>query len=517
MNNFLRTLVRSSSFLRKEIFETIRQPRLVFTLILGPFLILLIFGIGYKAEARALRTIFVAEPGSPIAAQIEEFATSLGPQLIFEGVISDRAGAIARLRRGEVDLVAIAPEDAYETIRSNQKAEFTLYHYEIDPFQHDYVNYFGQVYVDEVNRRILRAVTEQGQQDASGLQEDIRTARENARAMRAALEAGDAIAAQQNQTELNRNVDSISLAVGASLGLLGSVQQTLGPGDEGEAGEILAALNNVQQNSDNLNDSSSLAETGGTSGGDPEEIQKLDQVDADLATLEEKLAEFQSISPDILVSPFSSKTESIALVQPSPSEYFAPSVLALLLQHLAVTFAALSIVRERLVGTMELFRVSPLSAMEALLGKYLSYLIFGGLIAAGLTALLVYVLRVPMFGNWWYYVLVVAALLFTSLGIGFIISIISQTDSQAVQYSMIILLASVFFMGFLMPLSALIPPVRVVSWMLPATYGSILLRDIMLRGGPPVPLLLGGLAAIGAGLFLLAWLLLRRLISSSQR
>jgi ABC-2 type transport system permease protein len=309
-------------------------------------------------------------------------------------------------------------------------------------------------------------------------------------------------------------VDSISLAVGASMGLLGSVQETLGGGTGGEAGDVLSALNNVQKNSNDLKSSSG---TGSTSGTGSEQIQKLDQMDADLGTLEEKLGEFQSISPDVLVSPFRSQTESIALVQPTPSEYFAPSVLALLLQHLAVTFAALSIVRERLVGTMELFRVSPLSAMEALLGKFLSYMIFGGIISAALTALLVYVLRVPMYGNWWYYVLIIATLLFTSLGIGFIISIISQTDSQAVQYGMIILLASVFFMGFLMPLSALIPSVRVVSWMLPATYGSILLRDLMLRGSPPGQVLLGGLAAIGVGLFILAWLLLRRLISGSQR
>jgi membrane glycosyltransferase len=50
----------------------------------------------------------------------------------------------------------------------------------------------------------------------------------------------------------------------------------------------------------------------------------------------------------------------------------------------------------------------------------------------------------PMLGTWWHFTLVIAAVLFTSLGICFVISIVSQTDSQAMQYSMIILLASVF-------------------------------------------------------------------------
>ena len=133
-----------------------------------------------------------------------------------------------------------------------------------------------------------------------------------------------------------------------------------------------------------------------------------------------QLAQFQSIDPAIIVSPFRSETKSVANVQPSISDFFAPAVLALLLQHLAVTFAALSIVRERNVGTMELFRVSPLSAAEALFGKYISYLLFGGVIAAILSALLVFALHVPMQGNWWYFALVIGAILFTSLGIGFV-------------------------------------------------------------------------------------------------
>jgi len=168
------------------------------------------------------------------------------------------------------------------------------------------------------------------------------------------------------------------------------------------------------------------------------------------------------------------------------------------------------------VGTIELFRVSPLSAAEALFGKYISYMLFGGLIAAALSALLVFVLHVPMLGNWWYFALVIAVVLFTSLGIGFTISIISQTDSQAVQYSMIVLLASVFFGGFIMSLDMLWEPVRVISWLLPTTYGTLLLRDIALRGSDPNWAMLGGLFAIGLALMLISWRLMRRLITLPQ-
>jgi ABC-2 type transport system permease protein len=62
MGNLFRSMIRASSFFRKEVFEILRQPRLVATLVIGPFLILFIFGIGYRNQPRALRTLFVTQP-----------------------------------------------------------------------------------------------------------------------------------------------------------------------------------------------------------------------------------------------------------------------------------------------------------------------------------------------------------------------------------------------------------------------------------------------------------------------
>jgi ABC-2 type transport system permease protein len=502
-------LIRTFAFLRKEMFEILRQPRLLASLVLGPFLILLIFGIGYRNEARALRTLFVVPEGSSLAKQIEENAANLGPQLIYEGITSDEAQAIQRLSDRDVDLVAVTPYDAFEQIRASKQATFVLYHHEIDPFQVDYVNYFGQVYIDEVNRRVLLAITQEGQTEAADVQQEVAAARRNAAELRQAMEAGDQALASQNQNELSQNVDLISLAVGASVGVLSGVQQTIGPGDAQGPDPMLDSLASLQQDVDQL-------EGEGENGGPSSSTEEIARIEENLVELETQLAEFTSIDPNVLVRPFRSEARSIAQVQPTATDYFAPAVIALLLQHLAVTMAALSIVRERTVGTMELFRVSPLTAGETLVGKYLSYLIFGGLLAAILTLLLVFGLRVPMLGNWWNYVLVIAVLLFTSLGIGFIISLVSQTDSQAVQLTMIVLLASVFFSGFLMSLDLLIPAVRAVSWSLPTTYGIVFLRDIFLRGLPPDFLLLGGLASIGIVLYIIAWALMRRLISVSR-
>jgi ABC-2 type transport system permease protein len=507
MGNFFRGFIRASSFFRKEIFEILRQPRLVATLVLGPFLILFIFGIGYRAQSRSLRTLFVTQSNSPITGQdIEQYGKSVGSLLIYVGVTSDQNEAIDQLQRGQVDLVVVVPGDAESTIKNNQQAVFTLFHHEIDPVQISYINYLGWIYVSAVNQQVLHSFVVQGQKDTVNLQTSIQTAHQNVSAMRQAVQIGDETLAQQKQQGLAGNVDAISQAIGVSLGLLDSLQQTGGT-NGGNTDPVQSTLIDLRQNTNLLSDSTSTMD---------DRLARLDKIDKDITDLDGKLAEFQGIDPSIIVSPFRSETKSVANVQPSISDFFAPAVLALLLQHLAVTFAALSIVRERNVGTMELFRVSPLSAAEALFGKYTSYMMFGGVIAAILSALLVFALHVPMLGNWWNFTLVVTAVLFTSLGLGFAISIVSQTDSQAVQYSMIILLASVFFSGFIMSLDMLWEPVRVISWLLPTTYGTILLRDIALRGIDPNWVLLGGLIAIGLVLMLISWRLMRRLVASSQ-
>jgi ABC-2 type transport system permease protein len=507
MGNFFRGIIRGSSFFRKEIFEILRQPRLVATLVLGPFLILFIFGIGYRAQSRTLRTLFVAQADSAIAAQdIQQYAKSMGSVLIYAGVTGDQNEALNRLHRGQVDLIIVEPGDAVSTIHNSQQAVFTLYQHEIDPVQVSYINYLGRLFVGEVNQQVLRAFAVQAQKDAVTVHANLQEAHQNVSAMRQAVQSGDEVLAQQKQQELAGNVDVISLAAGASLGLLDSLQQTNGT-NGGNAATVQSVLTDLRQNTDQLSDSTGTKD---------ERLARVDKIDKDITDLDGKLAEFQRIDPSIIVSPFRSETKSVANIQPSILDFFAPAVLALLLQHLAVTFAALSIVRERNVGTMELFHVSPLSAAEALFGKYISYMLFGGVIASILSALLVFALHMPMLGNWWYFALVIAAVLLTSLGIGFVISIVSQTDSQAVQFSMIVLLASVFFTGFIMSLDMFWEPVRVISWLLPTTYGTLLLRDIALRGIDPNWALLGGLTAIGLVLMLISWLLMRRLITSPQ-
>jgi ABC-2 type transport system permease protein len=509
MHSITGFIIRTSAFVSKELVEILRQTRLLLALVLGPFLILLLFGIGYRNEARPLRTLFVVPAGQEgIAQQVQQYGTSLGPQIDYRGIAQSEENALAQLARDQVDAVVTIPSDVEQAIRSNQQPVIRLYHHEIDPSQVSYVQYVAQIYVDELNRRVLQKTAEQSQKEAGTVQKDLQVAKDSAHAMRMAFESGNGNEAQNQRGKMTRSLDAVSLGVGASLGVLQGVEQTMGPnqgaGEGGAANEILSTFQSINTNNESLQD------TPTDKSSYPGEAQRAAKIEQDIDRLNTQLSDFRQIDPLVLVSPFHAEAVNVNNIKLNASDFFAPGVVVLLLQHLLTTFAALSLVRERTAGTMELFRVAPITPFETLLGKYLSYMIIAALLATAITALVVLALHVPMLGDWRNYALVLLALMFASLGIGFIISLLSETTSQSVQYSMLVLLFSIFFSGFFLDLRLLWDKIRFLAYLVPTTYAMQMLQEIMFRASPIPNLLMAGLLGFGLVLFVISWILLSR-------
>jgi ABC-2 type transport system permease protein len=219
------------------------------------------------------------------------------------------------------------------------------------------------------------------------------------------------------------------------------------------------------------------------------------------------------IPPDVVAAPTRANVVNIAPTVPTVVGYFGPAVLALILQHMAVTLIALSVVRDRTTGTIELFRVSPVSAWEVVAGKILGFGFLCAAIAAASLALLVHGLGVPLIGSPGLLAGAAALLVGASLGLGLLISIISDSERQAVQLSLLVLLASVFFSGFVLPITEFNDPVRIAAYAIPVTSGITLIQDVMLRGEVRDPWQAGLLAAIALASLVACWMLLRRSMS----
>ncbi len=229
----------------------------------------------------------------------------------------------------------------------------------------------------------------------------------------------------------------------------------------------------------------------------------------------ESVNQVTTVDPAVLVRPFTVDTQSVIDVDIDPTDYFTPAALALLLQHLALTFAALSLVRDRSTGLFELLRIGPLSSTQILLGKCIAYLCVGSVVAAALTSAAVFWLGVPFSGDVAWFAAMAVGVLLASLSLGMVLSAISQTESQAVQFAMLTLLAALFFSGFVLGLDNLTYPVKLISWTLPVTYGIRSFQTVMLLGERPSTEDLVGLSVLVVVYGSIAALALRRSLRSS--
>ncbi len=163
-----------------------------------------------------------------------------------------------------------------------------------------------------------------------------------------------------------------------------------------------------------------------------------------------------------------------------------------------------------------MFRVAPVRTWEVLVGKYLAYGFLNLSIGALVSMLMVFLLKVPLLGSPREFAAVVARLTFASLGLGLLISILADSERQAVQLAMLVLLASVFLSGFVLPLDEFIPAVQWAAYVLPVTPAIQLLQNTMLRGHVYFPRQLWARGGLGAALFLFSGISLRRMMSATH-
>ena len=185
-------------------------------------------------------------------------------------------------------------------------------------------------------------------------------------------------------------------------------------------------------------------------------------------------------------------------------------VLALIVQHTAITVSALSMLHDRRRGMFDLFRMSPIASGDLLTGKYAAFALLGTVVALAVLAVLVFGFGVPFLAAPGVVVGAVALLVLASIGIGIVVALVSDSDRQAVQVALLVLLASVFFSGLALDLDQFSAPVRAVSALLPVTQAGSLLQDLMLRGETTQAWRAIVLAAMAGILFVAGWLVLRR-------
>ena len=162
---------------------------------------------------------------------------------------------------------------------------------------------------------------------------------------------------------------------------------------------------------------------------------------------------------------------------------FVPGVMALVLMLVCVMMTAVSIVREKETGTMEILLVSPFKPFLVMISKAIPYLILSLVNVTTILLLSVFVLELPVNGSMLLLLAESTLFIITCLTIGIFISV--QTDSQ--QVAMLIslmgmMLPTILFSGFMFPIENMPLPLQWFSNIVPAKWFYIIVKSIMIKG-----------------------------------
>jgi len=201
--------------------------------------------------------------------------------------------------------------------------------------------------------------------------------------------------------------------------------------------------------------------------------------------------------------PYTIDTETKMLYNPElkGAYNFVPGVMAMVLLLVCTMMTAITIVKEKEMGTMEVMLVSPIQPLKIVIAKAVPYLMLSAINITSILLLSVFVLGVPINGS--LLLLGFESILFTlvSLSLGLLISSGAESQQTAMFISLVALfLPTVMLSGFMFPVENMPLPLRIVSNIVPAKWFYTIVRSVMIKGS--------GLAAIWKETLILAGMML---------
>ena len=189
--------------------------------------------------------------------------------------------------------------------------------------------------------------------------------------------------------------------------------------------------------------------------------------------------------------------------------FVVPSLAGILVMVVSLTVTALSIARERELGTFDQLLVSPTTSTEIILAKTIPALLIGSALGLIMVAAGIAGFRVPFQGS--LLALAAAMLLFilSIVGVGLMISAISATQQQAILGAFAVVVPMILMSGFATPVENM---PQVLQWLaegIPLKHFLIIVQGSFLKGMPPGevwshawPLIIIALVTLGLAILL---------------
>jgi len=143
----------------------------------------------------------------------------------------------------------------------------------------------------------------------------------------------------------------------------------------------------------------------------------------------------------------------------------------------------MAIVKEKEYGTLEQLIVSPIRKFELIVGKLIPFTIIGFIEVLIVIAVAFIFFDIELKGSLLLLLVSCIPFLFSTLGLGMLISTISRTQQQAMMLAVfLVMLPFIYLSGFTFPVENMPPIIQFVSNFIPLKYFLIILRSLFLKG-----------------------------------
>jgi len=163
-------------------------------------------------------------------------------------------------------------------------------------------------------------------------------------------------------------------------------------------------------------------------------------------------------------------------------DYYVPGVIAMIVMLVTLLLTSMAVVREREIGTMEQIMVTPITPAEFILGKTVPFALIAFINVLVITAVGVFWFGVPIRGSLLLLLGSTSLYLMTALGVGLLISTVSQTQQQAMMSVFFFYFPAILLSGFIFPIANMPSVVQWLTYLNPLRYFLVIVRGIFLKG-----------------------------------
>jgi len=162
--------------------------------------------------------------------------------------------------------------------------------------------------------------------------------------------------------------------------------------------------------------------------------------------------------------------------------FYVPGVIAFIVTIITLLLTSMAVVREKEIGTMEQIIVTPITSLEFILGKTVPFALISFVDVIVVTVVGVLWFDVPVRGSLPLLFLAVGLYLLTTLGVGLLISTVSQTQQQAMMTVFFFNIPSMLLSGLMFPIANMPEAVQALTYLNPLRYILVIVRGIFLNG-----------------------------------